>query len=274
MTASTARLAVDGATLAYRDVGTGLPVVFQHGLGADAAQPAEILPETPALRAVTLECRGHGASPPGELPPSIARFAADLRALIDHLGLERPVLGGLSMGAAVALRLAAETPEAFSGLVLARPAWELDAAPDNLAVFVEIARLLRDHGAEAGRRRFAASETARALGKGSPDNLASALGQFDRPDPAATATLLEAIARDGPGVEEAALDGLALPTLVIGNAEDVVHPIAMAERLARRLPRARFVEIPSKTRSRAGYRDGFRAALETFFGEVADGRAA
>ena len=57
----------------------GPPVLFQHGLGGDAAQVAEVFPDAPPARRITLECRGQGGSsfgPPGRL--SIATFADDL----------------------------------------------------------------------------------------------------------------------------------------------------------------------------------------------------
>lgn len=257
-----------GTAFGYRDTRRGLPVVFQHGLGADAGQPADVMPERPRVRAVTLECRGHGRSAPAA-SPSIAGFARDVRALIGYLGLDRPVVGGISMGAAVALRLAAETPDAFRALVIARPAWEIETAPANMRIFAEAARALGEHGPVAGRERFAASAAARGLGEASPDNLASVLGQFDHPDPAGRAALLAAVASDGPGVDAAAVAALDLPTLVIGNADDAIHPLPMARALAERIRGARFVEIPSKTRSREGYRAGFRAALAGFLSPFA-----
>ena len=50
-------------------------------------------------------------------------FADDVLAFADLRGVERFVVGGISMGAAIALRIAVRHPERVSGLVLARPAW-------------------------------------------------------------------------------------------------------------------------------------------------------
>ena len=56
----------DGCLLAYEEVGEGTPVLWQHGLGADRNQPAEVFPATSGIRRITLECRGHGNSELGE----------------------------------------------------------------------------------------------------------------------------------------------------------------------------------------------------------------
>src|SRR5690348_5964263 len=117
-----ARYVVDraGLHLAVEDVGDGRPVVLQHGLGASARQIAEIFPDQPPARRVTLECRAQGESEAGPAASfSIATFTADVAALIEHLRLERPIVGGISLGAAIALRLAVRRPDLVGGLILA-----------------------------------------------------------------------------------------------------------------------------------------------------------
>src|SRR3954447_23982530 len=102
----------DGIRLSGFDVGSGRPIVFQHGLGGDAAQVAEVFPDGIGLRRLTLECRGQGGSEPGPTSAfSVANFAADVLAFCDARGLERFAVGGISMGAAIALRIAVVAPE-------------------------------------------------------------------------------------------------------------------------------------------------------------------
>ena len=160
----------DDATLRVFDSGAGMPVVFQHGLGGDAAQVAENFPDGPAYRRLTVECRAQGGSTAGSVRPfSIAMFAADVLAACDTPHF---VVGGISTGAAIALRLAALHPDRVTALILARPAWVFDRAPANMRPFAEIARLLREHPPTAARERFAASPTARMLATEAPDNSA------------------------------------------------------------------------------------------------------
>ncbi len=189
----------DGVSLRYEDVGSGPAVLFQHGLGGDAAQVAEVFPDEPPTRRLTLECRAQGASDTGpHADLSIATFAGDVAALAERQGAGPTVVGGISMGAAIALRLAVRRPDLVGALVLARPAWLFGPAPENMRPFAEIAELLARHDPQAARDAFDRSETAARAGREAPDNLASLRGFFDRPEPATTAALLSSIARRRP----------------------------------------------------------------------------
>ncbi len=258
----------DGLRLAvYDSGGDGLPVVFQHGLCGDVGQTAEAFPDDPRFRMITLECRGHGTSQAGP-EFSISTFADDLAALIDHLDLAPVVLGGISMGAAIASRLAVSRPELVRGLVLARPAWICDAAPDNMAPNAEVGRLLTTHSADRARAMFVAGPTHARLAAEAPDNLKSLMGFFDRGPQAATAALLSAISADGPGISEEELRLLAMPTLVLATARDLVHPLAHAERLASLIPNAGITEITPKGVDKPAYIAEFHAALSGFLKDL------
>jgi pimeloyl-ACP methyl ester carboxylesterase len=69
-------------------------------------------------------------------------------------------------------------------------------------------------------------------------------------------------------VSEAEIRSVTLPTLVIGNTLDYVHPLAYAKTLAEWIPGARLVEVASKAKSPAKYRTEFRAALAGFLREL------
>ncbi|WP_051329138.1 alpha/beta fold hydrolase [Geminicoccus roseus] len=247
-----------------------LPVVFQHGLCGAEPQVAEIFPAAPGLRRLTLECRGHGASEPGPLDAlSIATFTDDLAAMIERRVGGPVVVGGISMGAAIALRLAATRPDLVRALVLARPAWVTDSAPANMQPNALVGRLLTGHPAEEAQRRFEASDTARHLAAAAPDNLASLRGFFARAPQPVTAALLRQVSADGPGVPAAALAALGLPTLVLGHGRDEVHPFGHAVALAQLIPKARLTEITPKVADRSLYTREFRAALAGFLDRLA-----
>src|SRR5437868_987747 len=136
----------DGLTFRYRSEGDGLPVVWQHGLGSDVDQTFALLEDPPGrfppgIRLVGFDARGHGGTRPLGPPEKIAISASadDLASFLDRMGIERAVVGGISMGAAIALNFAARYPGRVLGLVLSRPAWLDRPMPDNLAIFPEIA---------------------------------------------------------------------------------------------------------------------------------------
>ena len=253
----------DGAALKGWDGGQGAPVIFQHGLGGDNAQVAGVFPDE-GFRRLTLECRTHGASDAGDPALfSIARFADDVLAFADARGVQRFALGGISMGAAIALRIAVKFPQRVSALILARPAWLWANAPDNMQSIAAAAPFV----AKRDRQGFAETAAARHLAVHGPDNHASLMTFFNVPEAATRARLMAAIAADGPGVSEGDIRAIALPTLVLGTAEDWVHPLAVAHTLAALIPGARFTELPSKARDKTRHTDAFRDAVHRFLNQ-------
>ncbi|MER8482970.1 alpha/beta hydrolase [Mesorhizobium sp. M1322] len=255
----------DDAALRVSDAGDGLAVVFQHGLGGSEAQAAQAFPTDAGIRRLTLECRGHGASGlGGRRPFSLSMFADDVLAAADQAGLDRFIASGISMGAAIALRLACRHPDRVAGLLLVRPAWIFDSAPVNLRPIAEVAGLILDPGPDEARTIFVQSETAARLQREAPDNLASLFGYFDRPDAAPFAQVLADIAADGPGVSASDAAALGIATLIIGNAMDAVHPLSAAHTLAATIPGATFAEIHPKALDSARHFAELQAEITAF----------
>jgi pimeloyl-ACP methyl ester carboxylesterase len=259
----------DGTVLNVDTSGQGTPVVFQHGLCGDAGQVSEAFPHVSGFRRVTVEARGHGRSEPGDLAQlSIATFTDDLATYIVRNLTAPVVVGGISMGAAIALRLAVTRPDLVKALILARPAWVTDAAPANMAPNAEVGRLLEAMSPEEAKAVFLAGKTSQRLALEAPDNLASLSSFFTRQPHDVTAALLTTISGDGPGVSEADLGNLRVPTLVIGHEKDVVHPLIHAQALASMIPASRLVQITSKTVSRTQYVADFHTAIGNFLKEL------
>lgn len=112
---------VNGQHLYYQDTGgTGPVIVFSHGLMMDHDMFA---PQVEALRdryrCITWDERGHGETATENPEPfSYYDSADDLAALLDHLGVERAVLAGMSQGGFLSLRCALTHPERVQALVL------------------------------------------------------------------------------------------------------------------------------------------------------------
>jgi pimeloyl-ACP methyl ester carboxylesterase len=108
-----------GPTIAYDDVGQGLPLVLGHGFLLDSSifsgQAGSL---SDRYRVITWHARGHGATEYDGRPFSLWDNARDLIALLDALGIDRAVIGGHSMGGFVALSAALLAPRRIAGLVL------------------------------------------------------------------------------------------------------------------------------------------------------------
>ncbi len=102
-------LGAPGATVATRDYGgDGPPLVLVHGLSSNLAIWDQVAPKlAKAHRVVAYDQRAHGLSSSGDGDFTFPALVADLAAVIDHFGLEAPVIVGHSWGASVALEHAA-----------------------------------------------------------------------------------------------------------------------------------------------------------------------
>jgi pimeloyl-ACP methyl ester carboxylesterase len=238
----------DGLEFRYQTAGLGVPFVFQHGLGADVTQTFGMFRPPGGLHLIAMDCRAHGQTRPvGPAEKiSLAAFADDLLALLDYLRVEKAVVGGISMGAAIALNFALRYPKRVLGLVLHRPAWLDGPRKDNLAVFTAIGGLLREHGSEKGLAMFKESENYRRALAAHPAAANSLASHFLLPRAQETVVRLEKIPVDSPGSDRRAWRTIAVPTLVMSSDLDPIHPLEYGVTLAREIPGAQFKELTPK----------------------------
>lgn len=126
--------ASDGVDIAYhaRRAAADRPVIaLVHSLGMDHRfwhAVSDCVGDRAAV--VAIDARGHGRSGLGAPPLTAARMALDLREVLDHLGIERVVVGGASMGGCVALQFALDHPQRSAALALIdTTAWYGPTAP-------------------------------------------------------------------------------------------------------------------------------------------------
>ncbi len=111
---------INGQWIYYEDTGGNLPpIVLAHGLLMDHEMFA---PQLKALsseyRMITWDARSHGQTETTGDAFTYWDLAEDLRGLLDHLGIPRAVIGGMSQGGFVALRFALKHPERVAALIL------------------------------------------------------------------------------------------------------------------------------------------------------------
>jgi pimeloyl-ACP methyl ester carboxylesterase len=234
--------------LHYVDRGKGTPFVFQHGLGGSTDQTTGVCPETPGVRFLSLDCRSHGESEPAAQPDELrfSLMADDIVAWMDHLAVEKVVLGGISMGAGIALNLSLRYPGRVRGLLLSRPAW-LDGPMEAGQFYFEVAALIRRKGIEEGQRAFLASPTYARLRLESADAANSLLGQFQAPRAKERVSRLEEMPRDIPHPDRKQWAAIKVLTLILATDTDPVHPLWLARDLAAAIPGAEFRQVTSKS---------------------------
>lgn len=234
----------------YDSGGSGPVLIFQHGLTGDHGQTTSTF-VAQGYRLITLECRGHGESELGDPQAlSIETFAHDLLALMDALNIERAALAGISMGAAIAAHIASTHPQRVSSLTLVRPAWHHQRSPIHMNVYNVLADYLALYGAEDGKTAFAGSQIYQSILADSPDNANSLLNTFAMP-PEKTRHLLRRISCCEPGFNAEAIRTAGMPVAVVGTSLDVIHPLTLAENIARDLGLANADKVYPKSLNKA-----------------------
>ena len=219
---------------------------------------------------IALDCRAHGQTVPAgdDSKISIAAFADDLAALLDQLCIPSAVVGGISMGAAVALDFTLRFRDRVRGLVLSRPAWLDQPFPADRNTFLKIAKLIRQHGALRGADLFKQTNDYQKCLRESPDAADSLLSQFSQPRAEETVIRLERIPLHIPTHKREEWASITVPTLVLANRQDPIHPYEFGETLARMIPGAEFRELTSKSVSVEAHTADVQRHIEGFLGKM------
>lgn len=218
--------------------GDAPPLVLGSSLGTSTAMwDGNVAALAERHRVVRYDHRGQGRSPVPPGPYEIADLGRDVVALLDHLGIERASIGGVSLGGMVAMWIGAHAPERADRLVLACTAahlpnagWAERAAAVREAGSTEpIADGVVDRWLTPGYARAhpEVRERLRALLIASPaEGYAACCEAVERMD-----------LRDD-------LPAISAPTLVISGGEDPATPPEHQELIASLIPGARHAVVP------------------------------
>jgi len=258
---------LNGIQLGYDEAGEGPPVLLIHGfpLCRRMWDPQMQALAAAGFRAVAPDLRGFGESEPGTEAGSTDLLADDLIALLDHLGIRKAVVAGMSMGGYVMLNLLARYPQRFSA-----------------ACFI-VTRADADDETARGKRNHLIAEVDAGRPGAVPDAFTPLL--FADQAVADRSGLVEKVhawmaAASSPGLvlgleairdrgdSSALLPRLSIPVLVMGAREDKAIPPEKSTDLAEHIPGARLCML-----SDAGHManieqpDAFNSALLDFLGD-------
>ena len=256
---------VDGVRLHYADAGSGEPaLVLLHAFPLHAGMWAPQIEHLSSQRRVIApDMLGFGGS---DAPDSLFRYTmlgyADLVAgLLDHLGLGRVAVGGLSMGGYVAFAFLREYRERVAALILA----DTRAAADTTEVF-ERRTDQQDQVARVGTTALIETLLGGLLSDHTKANRLDLVEQVRRlmaNPPAGFIGALEAMKHRPDATEE--LAAVSVPTLVVVGEDDVLSPPEVARDMHRRIPGSELVVLPHAGHlSNLEATDEFNAAVADF----------
>ncbi len=259
----------NGLSFYYVEKGSGIPFIFLHGLGGSVEQVIKIYSPSPGIRLITFDQRAHGKTAMGEEKDlSFTSFASDVFALFDHLKVERSIIGGISMGAGVALNFTLSHPDKVLALILSRPAWlDKPMEEENKAIYKCIEELIKKHGTEAGRDFFLNSDIYAALSETSPQYAQSFLTHFDYEHASKTTTKYMLLPADAPSYDHNEWKKIKVPVLVLANRSDPVHPYEYGLEYASLIGRAEFKEITPKIVSEMQHRKDVQKNIDSFIAD-------
>jgi 3-oxoadipate enol-lactonase/4-carboxymuconolactone decarboxylase len=240
----------------------GAPVVmFSNSLGTTLEMwDDQAVALGDRYRVLRFDTRGHGRSPVPPGPYTVDELADDALELLDHLGIERVLFCGLSLGGAIGMTIAARAPERIERLVLAATALEFGPAEQ----WHERAATVRSDGMDA----IAPAAIERWF---TPDAPADVREKFDAmlrsSDPDGYAASCEALAAlDLRG----RLGGVRVPTLTVAGVDDPVTPPGKLAAITAEIPGARSVVIEGARHIvNAEQADRFTLVLSAFLAEGA-----
>jgi pimeloyl-ACP methyl ester carboxylesterase len=236
---------LDGQRLAYTVHGEGRrAVILLHPLLFSRRLHEALALQLAARgnRAVTLDLLGHGESdrPLDMWRYTMPEFGREVVALLDHLGVPEATVLGTSLGANVALEVAAAAPQRLRGMVIEMPV--LDNALLGCALaFTPLLTALTV--GEPGMRLLA--RAARAVPRRRLPWQADVLLDWIRQDPAPSAAVVQGLFFGRTAPPRELRREMTTPALVIGHHHDLVHPFSDAGQLAGELPNARLLQANS-----------------------------
>lgn len=224
---------------AYAVQGSGqATVVFLHGVGGDRQSWApQLAAFARRFRAVAWDAPGYGASAPLQ-PMTFPGLAASLALLLDDLGVDAAHLVGQSFGGMIAQEFAATYPARVKSLVLTATSPAFGRSDGDFQK-----RFIAD--------RLAPLEAGRTMAELAEGIVGGLVG--DKPDPAGVKAAVGSMSRVSPDTYRAsmlcivgfdrreALGRIAVPTLVLAGARDTNAPAPMMEKMASKIPGARYV---------------------------------
>jgi 3-oxoadipate enol-lactonase len=217
----------DGVRIYYESHGAGTPLVLAYGIGGNTDMWDT---NTAALaarhRVILWEPRGHARSDSPEDPArySFARWALDLRDLLDHLRIGKAHVGGLSLGGGIATRFALRFPGRVRSLVVTNSssACGLPLSVENLVMRARSIQVTLEQGMDA-MAEYAMGTNPNVAGRLAlnPNAKAEFYEEYRRLSPVGYANSLRAlIAMDHITADLPRLAQRRIPVLLVGGDQD------------------------------------------------------
>ena len=269
----------DGVDLFYEITGSGVPIVFVHEFAGDMRSwEPQVRHFASHYLTLTFNARGY---PPSAVPPSASSYSqmravADILAVMDHAGIERAHIVGLSMGGFATLHFGLQHPGRALSLCVAGCGYGAELAQrDRFREEAEAcAVMLLDQGMQVFGEKYAVGPTRLPFQKSDPRGFAEFKAQLIGHSALGSANTQLGVQRERPSLYSMteALKTLTVPTLILNGDEDwpCLHPGLMLKQV---IPSAALAILPNCGHTMNLEAAGeFNRVLESFLTHAVSGR--
>jgi pimeloyl-ACP methyl ester carboxylesterase len=256
---------VNGARIFYEARGNGPAMLLLHGYplsGALFARVREALQSD--YKVITLDHRGYGKSEAPGTPDSVDVYAKDALAVMDKLGIDKAIIGGMSMGGPIALSMYRQAPQRFSGLILIDTI-AAAASPAEAGLWNGVADMIRAGNMEAVIKTLM------------PDMLTGQTRMAQKPVVDYLETVMKQASREGaiggaialakrPDASSM-LGQIKVPTLIMVGLTDAVYSFEISRRMHEAIPNSKLAIIPGASHAAVFEAPGHAAAAISDWGK-------
>jgi pimeloyl-ACP methyl ester carboxylesterase len=247
--------------LYYEVIGEGEPLIFMHGMGGSIQQIKNTVRPIEGIKLILIDQQGHGQSSMDRRELSFRTLAQDVITIADELDLDQFSIAGISMGAAVSLRVAIEHPLRVKKLCLIRNAWVNKPMSER---FEKLFGLMADYLERKDQEGFVNHPLYLQL-KAESEQATVSLRNFFSEEPALNyPQKFKIMPKDRPFERWEQVDQLTVPTLVFACHQDPVHPFELGQEITSHLKNGIFHELVSKDINTKAHLDALNHHLTLF----------
>lgn len=249
----------NGLCLEFELIGSGVPFVFLHGMGGSTEQISSTYEPIEGVQLINLNQQGHGNSHVNWDTYDFDTLADDLVALLDYLDVGKAFIGGISMGAAVALNAGMRYQNRVEKLLLIRNAWTNEPMSNDVQIaYNDLGVTLQ----EGSLNKFYETKGWKIVSKFSRYTKNSFITPFSDPYCIKYWKKYMILPSKTPISSLDELKNLTIPVTILANRNDFCHPFEYGELLRNHIDGAELVEIVDKDKDKAGHNATINKAIK------------
>ena len=232
----------DGVRIYYEVHGEGEPLVLVHGYPLNSGLFRDnVGPLSKRYQVITPDLRGYGRSKTPNSEGSVATYASDVFAVMDELGVEQAIIGGMSMGGPIVLEMYREAPERFRAMIL-NDTIAAKSSPSEAGLWQGVGKQAKTLGVPS-LVDFLISDMLTADTRMNNPELVTYLGSLIK-GASQDAAVAGASALETRPDSAATLAEITVPTLILTGVDDTLYPYEIARSMNKGILNSELVLLP------------------------------